>query len=79
MRAFSAVLLTALTLTAVPALAEDAKPADIEKKICRRTETTGSIIGGKRQCHTKAEWKAIDEANSDAARRFSDQRSNNGH
>lgn len=78
MRVVSAVLLTALTLTAVPAFADDTKPADTEKKICRRIETTGSILGGKRQCHTKAEWKSIDDANNDAARRFSDRRSGTG-
>ena len=37
--------------------ASDAKP---EKKICRRELVTGSILGGKRLCHTKAEWAEID-------------------
>jgi len=31
-----------------------------EKQICRREVLTGSILGGKRLCHTKAEWADID-------------------
>jgi hypothetical protein len=62
-----------------PAIAKDDKSVDPDKKVCRRTEATGSIIGGKRQCHTRAEWKSIDDANSEAAQRFSDRRSSTGH
>lgn len=39
-----------------------AKPAK-EKKICRRQETTGSIMTTS-ICHTAAQWNAIDEDNS---------------
>ena len=60
-------LLTAATvfggLCAIPALAEDQAAPVKEKKICRREETTGSILGGRPVCHTKSEWAAIDEAN----------------
>lgn len=79
MRSFATVALTCLIFSSVPAIAKDDKPADPDKKICRRTEATGSIIGGKRQCHTRAEWKNIDDANSEAAQRFSDRRSSAGH
>lgn len=61
------ITLAALAFSA-PAFAQtgaatDAKP---EKKVCRRIEVTGSIIGSKAVCHTKAEWQAIDDANSKA-------------
>ena len=67
---------------AVPSalLAQDAAPApaaapvaakpEKEKKICRREETTGSVML-TRVCHTKEEWVAIDKANQDAANQFS--------
>ena len=54
----------ALLALAAPAAAQDgpsAGTAKKEKKICRAVATTGSILGGKRQCHTKAEWDAISE------------------
>jgi hypothetical protein len=79
MRAFAIVALSCLAFSSAPAIAKDDKPVDPDKKICRRTEATGSIIGGKRQCHTRAEWKTIDDANSEAAQRFSDRRSSTGH
>ncbi|MCC2975528.1 hypothetical protein LK533_02420 [Sphingomonas sp. PL-96] len=37
-----------------------------EKQICRRMQVTGSMLSGKRTCHTKAEWVQIDKANQDA-------------
>lgn len=43
-----------------------AKPKS-EKKICRRVQETGSIMGGRSICHSKSEWSAIDTANNDAA------------
>jgi hypothetical protein len=50
----------ALTAIALPAVAQDNDaPKKEEKKICRAVATTGSILGGKRQCHTKAEWNEI--------------------
>ena len=57
----------ALIALAAPAAAQsngsDAKP---EKKICRAAAQTGSILGGKRECRTKAEWEAISERSRDA-------------
>ncbi len=38
-----------------------------EKKLCRTMTVTGSIMGGKRVCHTKGEWAEIDAANGNAA------------
>lgn len=60
----------ALSVLAAPAFAQNndgAVAPKPEKKICRRVEVTGSIIGSKAVCHTKAEWSAIDEANAKAA------------
>ena len=60
-------LMTAATvlggLYAMPAFAQDQAAPVKEKKICRREETTGSILGSRPVCHTKSEWAAIDEAN----------------
>lgn len=39
---------------------------DPVKKVCRREETTGSMLA-KRVCHTRAEWDKIDTARSRAA------------
>lgn len=64
----------ALLIVALPAIAAaqsaptptaTAAPSTPEKKICRRMETTGSIMG-TRECHTKSEWAAMAEANSAA-------------
>ncbi|MES2096583.1 MAG: hypothetical protein V4459_07465 [Pseudomonadota bacterium] len=65
------ILMTAVlaaTSIALPAAAQTnasdtAVAPKPEKKICRRQEVTGSIIGSKAVCHTKSEWTAIDEAN----------------
>jgi hypothetical protein len=53
----------ALFALASPAYAQDtgAQPKKAEKKICRALGQTGSILGGKRECHTKAEWEALSE------------------
>ena len=52
---------------AANAPAADPAAAAPEKKICRTIERTGSIMGGTRTCHTKAQWAAIDQANNDHA------------
>ena len=53
-----------------PAAAPAAAKPEKEKKICRREETTGSVML-TRVCHTKDEWVAIDKANQAAADQFS--------
>ncbi|NYT40880.1 hypothetical protein HZY97_08950 [Sphingomonas sp. R-74633] len=52
------------TPTPAPATA-DAKP---EKKICKMIDTTGSIMG-KRECHTRDEWRQISAANAEQTER----------
>lgn len=61
----------AALIAAGPALAQEAAKTAAptpspEKKVCRTVMETGSMFG-KRTCRTKAEWAAIDEANSAAA------------
>jgi hypothetical protein len=44
--------------------AEGGSGAGGAKKICRRLETTGSRLGtGAKACHTKEEWKKIEQMN----------------
>jgi hypothetical protein len=67
---FKIMAAAALSVLAAPVFAQnnDATVAPKpEKKVCRRVEVTGSIIGSKAVCHTKAEWTAIDDANAKAA------------
>ena len=61
-----AVLAFAMPATAqeAPAAKAGAQEAKPEKMICRRFATTGSIMGGKRVCHTKSEWSRIDGVNA---------------
>jgi hypothetical protein len=47
-----------------------ATPADGDKKMCRKIETTGSIMPAKRVCRTKSEWAQIDRANGNNAERM---------
>jgi hypothetical protein len=69
----------ALIALASPALAQDnAAAAKKEKKICRMVSATGSILGGKRACHTKEEWAAISErSRNDRENRTMDNRARN--
>lgn len=60
-------VLSAVVVAPSAALAQNADGAanqKAEKKICRRVEATGTILGDKRVCHTAAEWKAVDEQNA---------------
>ena len=59
--------LAALSLAASPAFAGEKKPVDPNKKVCRRLQVTGSNLHAF-ECHTNAQWGAIDAANSDGAR-----------
>ena len=36
---------------------------DSQKVTCRHQETTGSRLGGRSICHTRAQWDTIDENN----------------
>jgi hypothetical protein len=57
-------LISAVACVSAPALANhDKKPADPNKKVCRRIVETGSIMG-ESVCHTSAEWAQIDAQNN---------------
>lgn len=61
-----AAALFALLPVAAPAIAQDATPAaaptpEAERQICRRVAATGTILGAKKECHTRAEWNRIAE------------------
>ncbi|QDZ06544.1 hypothetical protein FPZ24_02875 [Sphingomonas panacisoli] len=58
-------------------LAQDAKPVDPNKKICRDLSETGSLFT-KRVCNTQADWEKIDERDRKNAKAFDDYRSDNG-
>ncbi len=69
--------LTLLALwCAIPALAAE-KPAeagDPNRQICKKTETTGTRLGVKRECKTKAQWDAEFEMTKSEMRRMDDMR-----
>ena len=73
MRSFTFLALAVATLAASPTIAKDKKPVDPNKKICRQSEVTGSIMPGKSVCHTAAEWTQIDADNNRDARDMRDQ------
>lgn len=72
-----------VALVATPALAETSQPSgqpvetQAEKKVCRVSATTGSIMR-TRVCKTKAEWALIDEMNAEQAARAMDSRRTTG-
>jgi hypothetical protein len=65
---FKMMVLAAAVSVTLPAVAQTADPAapspKKEKKVCRRLDQTGSILGSRPTCHTKDEWASIDATNS---------------
>lgn len=53
-----------------------AKPVK-EKKVCKRLDKTGSILG-ERTCMTKSEWEAFAAANAANADKLSRERASQG-
>ena len=54
------MFLVSFALLSVLSPQESAPQAQVkEKKICRTVDQTGSILGGKRECHTKREWSEM--------------------
>lgn len=76
MRRLAILMLTCFALSSVPAMAKDPASDNPNKKICRRLQATGTRMGGS-ECHTKAEWKAIDDANTSAKSWYDDRRAGN--
>jgi hypothetical protein len=68
--ALPTALLAQEAAPAAPAPAQTATQVPPEEKpSCRSYRVTGSIMPGKRICHTKAEWRIIDAQMSEEARR----------
>ena len=63
-----------LAVTTAPAA--KVMPMEVEQKVCRSMEQTGSVMR-KRVCLTKAEWKEIDDRNREQARNSMDNYNNN--
>jgi len=58
------VAAVSFTLPVGAQTADPVPPAPVtEKKVCRRLDQTGSILGSRPTCHTKSEWAKIDAAN----------------
>jgi predicted secreted protein len=62
---------------AMPArAATSAAPADTtiappeEKKVCRASTETGSLIKKRKACLTKAQWKAVDDQHEEEAHKM---------
>ena len=49
-----------------------AKPNDDQRIKCHVEETTGTLVGRRRICHTNAEWRQQAEASSAAVRDLQD-------
>ena len=50
-----------------------ANPREADELVCKKFEVTGSLVKKKKVCHTRAEWKKINERDQDAARKFVDE------
>jgi len=58
----SAAMADAAPPPPAPAATEAAKPADLDKMVCRNmAPATGSRIGARRECRTQREWDDIRE------------------
>ena len=53
---------TGLALLLTGAASAKKKPEDPAKVVCRLEQTSGTRIGGRTVCQTRAEWQAEDEA-----------------
>jgi hypothetical protein len=73
---FTTFILVVAAQAAAGAPAPTPPKPDAEKRICRsETIETGSIMPGKRICHTKAEWAAIAEQNEKGVERYRNEKS----
>lgn len=50
-----------------------AAPVDRSQEIvCRRDRETGSLVKARKTCHTRAQWKYIDDTNQQFSRQLVD-------
>ncbi len=40
--------------------------------VCRRTGHTGTLLGGEKECMTRAQWRERESANAEAVRTIQD-------
>jgi hypothetical protein len=65
------VMIVELALLMVAQSSNAVMAVQMDEKVCRRLEVTGSVIP-KRVCLTRAEWEEIDKRNRETAERFRD-------
>jgi hypothetical protein len=67
-----ALSLAAAFGVATSALAADAatSPPQEERKICRASTETGSLVKKRKACLTKAQWKAVDDQHEQEAHKM---------
>ena len=76
MRTMMAGLLLLASGPAAAQVAPAGKPKavpDADRMVCHREEVTGSLAGGRKTCHTRAEWEALARASQATAERMMDQ------
>lgn len=61
------ILLTVFLFAGVQAASDNPDGAPGPKMICRRIEITGSIMGARRLCKTKDDWRRFDDGNHEKA------------
>jgi hypothetical protein len=66
--AFAPVALAAEAAPAATGVQTAAAAPAEEKEICRKVEVTGSRLGSKKICKTKAQWQAIDNRSESEVR-----------
>ena len=64
-----ALLVAANVLAAEPAPSTAPAPVE-EKRICRSSLETGSLIKKRKTCLTRSQWRYVDDAHSDEVRRM---------
>ena len=78
-RALGMMLMAGAVLAAPAWASPDQKKEDApkEKKVCRQSRATGSIIRNMRRCHTAEEWAEIDEKTGNDISDFRDSQRTN--
>ncbi len=57
-----ATMTQALAAQQPPAAPQTGSPAKPERKICKQSAPSGSLIETRRECHTREEWNRIAQA-----------------
>jgi hypothetical protein len=62
------VLVAVMSAQAAPSVTATSPALDPNKRICKTIKTTGSRLGGKRLCATRAEWDRIERETQEDVR-----------